>query len=157
MKENSKNTIKVKDVIAKLSSIPEDSEIKFVKDGVIIKEPEQCCAPYHISDPKVNNNISSMDDDITSDELLSFPLISPTKDRIDLEQDSLRYPLNEHFIEVREKNAIVAEILGEIHKREIAGLLEYVTQMQSQEAMATQIMCHMVNKDTECDCKCDKD
>lgn len=140
----------VGDVLDCLSDIPSNANIKFIDDGFMIElnpdsDNSHCCphceSVERTEEPKSNKSHSLQN--IPTDALLSFPLITQTEERDDIENKLLPQPLNCFFTkEVRNKNNMVADILGEIHRREVAAMLEYVTQMQSQQSI---IMCDYVD------------
>lgn len=150
-KSNASNvTTTVGEVLKRLNSIPSDANIKFVDNGFIVQldpnsddlcDKPSCRFVEHTEEPKSNNPYSLKN--VPTDSILSFPLIAETKERENIENKLLPQPFNCFFTEeVRSKNAMIADMLGEIYRREIAAMLEYITQMQSEHSI---IMCDYVN------------
>lgn len=150
-KSNASNvTTTVGEVLKRLNDIPSDANIKFVDNGFIVQldpnsddlcDKPSCRCVERTEEPKSNNPYSLKN--VPTDSILSFPLIAETKERENTENKLLPQPFNCFFTEeVRSKNAMIADMLGEIHRREIAAMLEYITQMQSEHSI---IMCDYVN------------
>ena len=82
----------------------------------------------------------------SSDTLTSNSLTTPNTHQIKFESDNLRP--NQYFMldEIRQHNMAMAESLGELHRREIAALLEYNTQCLAHFGATTNItMCEIVD------------
>ena len=78
--------------------------------------------------------------------LTAHPIATPNNMQIDFESVTLNP--NQYFIldEIRAHNAEMAEVLGELHRREIAALLEYNTQCLAHFGVATnKSMCEIVD------------
>lgn len=140
----------VGDVLKCLNNVPSNANIKFIDDGFMVElnpdsDNSHCCphceSVERTEEPKSNNPHSLKN--VPTDSILSFPLIAESKERENIENKLLPQPFNCFFTEeVRSKNAMIADMLGEIHRREIAAMLEYITQMQSEYSI---IMCDYVN------------
>lgn len=82
----------------------------------------------------------------SADSLTSCSLTSPCSEEIDFEGELLHPHQKGLLAEMRAHNMHVAECLGELHRREIAALLEYNTQCLAHFGAATNIvMCEIVD------------
>ena len=83
---------------------------------------------------------------VSSEYLLTSPITMPNKEQLNLE----RQLGLEQFLtldEIRNHNAFIAENLAEMHRREIAALLEYQTQCLAHFGLATnRVMCDIVDE-----------
>ena len=83
------------------------------------------------------------------DHMMASPVLAPNPEEAEFE--SLLHPDQKLCIdEIRHHNAYVAECLGEMHRREIAALLEYNTQCLAHFGFDTnRVMCQIVSLDEE--------
>lgn len=73
----------------------------------------------------------------SADNLANGPLLDPNEGELSFERNNLMPYQQELLAEMRAHNASIAESFGELHRREIAALLEYNTQCLAQFAHAT--------------------
>ena len=83
--------------------------------------------------------------------MMASPVLAPNPEEAEFE--SLLHPDQKLCIdEIRHHNAYVAECLGEMHRREIAALLEYNTQCLAHFGFDTnRVMCQIVAMDDALD------
>lgn len=77
--------------------------------------------------PKDNNFLDMIRKSAT-DTIINSPLTMPNNEESSFEQKYLAPNQCDVINEIRQHNTFIAECLGEIHRREVAALLEYNTQ-----------------------------
>ena len=83
----------------------------------------------------------------SSGELLADSLLNPCGEEIDFEDKLAGQYQNTLLAEMRAHNAYIAECLGELHRREMAALLEYNTQCLAHFGVSTNMdMCRIIDK-----------
>lgn len=88
----------------------------------------------------------------SGNELFDSNISYPNSSELNFEGDELAYPQLVQINEIRQHNAYVAELMAEIHRREIAALLEYNTQCLAHlTTVSNKCMCEIVNKDNNYD------
>ena len=122
--------------------VPNNTCPEFIQD-VESKDPFMDMHLYGIA----FNNIDMLNDirKTNSDTLIEGPLQTPNA--LEINRECELNP-NQYFIldEIRAHNAYMAECLGELHRREIAALLEYNTQCLAHFGLETnKTMCDIVD------------
>lgn len=85
---------------------------------------------------------------VSADQLVETPLMVPTNEELKYEGKLLALPQVMCIDEIRQHNMYVAECMAEIHRREIAALLEYNTQCLAHfGAITNKVMCTIVDND----------
>ena len=81
-----------------------------------------------------------------SDEILEQPLMLPNQQELDYETKMLHDPQTMTIDEIRRHNVMIAELMGELHRRQVAALLEYGTQCLAHFGVeSNRVMCNIVN------------
>ncbi len=96
-----------------------------------------------------NHNFLEVIRQMPGDTMMSSPVLAPNSEEANFE--SMLHPDQQLCLnEIRHHNAYVAECLGEMHRREIAALLEYNTQCLAHFGFDTnRVMCQIVALDEE--------
>lgn len=83
--------------------------------------------------------------EVNTEFLTEAPIMMPSREELNLENIDLSPRQNATIDEIRHHNAYVAECMGELHRREIAALLEYQTQCMARFGFETnKTMCDIV-------------
>lgn len=97
------------------------------------------------------NNNKFLNDvrEASSDMLISANVMIPNEEELKFESDLHPYQ-NLTIDEIRVHNMHIAERLGELHRREVAAILEYTTQCMARLADATNVdMCEIISEDNK--------
>lgn len=91
-----------------------------------------------------NDLFSNQIREVNAEFLTEAPIMMPNREELNLEK-TLMPNQNMTLDEIRYHNAYVAECMGELHRREIAALLEYQTQCMAHFGIQTnRCMCEIV-------------
>lgn len=94
----------------------------------IADESEDVMKVYLTGIAHDNNSFMTCIREIPADTLVNAPIMTPNPEQLTFEKSLLPSNQVSMLSEIRHHNAYIAECLGELHRREIAALLEYNTQ-----------------------------
>ena len=139
-----------------LNQSEDEPFFNYPEDGCIADECE-CNIDHEEQNPVMNGHLFGIADTdatflkevrhISADKLTELPVVMPNKNELVFEGELLELPQLMCIDEIRQHNMYIAECMAEIHRREIAALLEYNTQCLAHFGIVTnKCMCTIVDK-----------